>query len=143
MSKIKIKIKQNDSDMPESYAQGEYKVDLTRAYAEVSPVFARHLVAVGYAEYMAADLKRAAQKQAEANEDLPNFVAREEDTNIAVPAPSVGDVDAVPTEELTSDDPFEPISQLPAEPEMLTEQGTPKPEQGTPKPATAKSKRKR
>lgn len=142
MSKMKIKIKQGDSDMPEFYAQGEYKIDLRKTYAEVPPVFARHLVNIGYAEYM-ADLKRAERRQAEQSEDLPNFVARDENASIPTPSPSVGDVEAVPTEELTSDDPFEAISELPAEPEMLTEQGTPKPEQGTATQGTAKPKRKR
>jgi hypothetical protein len=32
------------------YAQGEYKADLTKAAVEVKPAFARHLIAMGYAE---------------------------------------------------------------------------------------------
>lgn len=123
---IKIRITK-PTDAPAYYAQGEYHADLTKQYLEVPPLFAAHLVGLGYAEYLAKDL-REAESQAQET-DLPDFVARETDDRVIVQTPSAGDVASVPTEELTmaAESAPETISEPPVISAPETEQGTPKP----------------
>lgn len=124
---IKIKITSKDG-MPAHYAQGEYHADLTKQYLTVAPLFAAHLVGLGYAEYLAKDLK-AAENAAAPDVVLPDFVQRETNDLPVVSVSSVGSVAAIPTEELTMSKQTSPdtISEPPVVPVPVTEQGTPKP----------------
>ena len=63
MSDIKLKVTKKGSETG-FYAQGEYKADLTNATVTAHPTFARHLVALGFAEgeEVQADTKESLMK---------------------------------------------------------------------------------
>ena len=97
MSNIKIKVLK---DAPAFYAQGEYHADLSGAYAEVAPMMAEHLVALGYAEHLKSR-EKAIEAAGEVPDNAPEFVKRETPDLIDSVTPAQPDAPPIPTEEIT------------------------------------------
>ena len=107
MSKIKLQVVK-DSNTPDSYAEGEYKADLTKSTVEVHPVFGERLITLGYAKRSKEDeLPKPKQP-----ENAPRFVEREVPEITEAQLLTQTEAAAVPTEELT----MEPADNTPAKP---------------------------
>ena len=105
MDTIKVKVIKNE-EYAGWYYQGEYGADLSRAFVEVPPAFADHLVGAGLAEYLKKDEIKPAAPLAAA----PVFVAREL-PRMGEPSAAQPDAPPIPTEEITIGSPEKSVTE--------------------------------